>query len=225
MYKGRSNSQVRTITPGRILNQLRTDIITQRYVKGDRLTETQLEQRFDASRGSVRVALQSLESEGLIHTLPNGRKEVLGFTLKQAKEIYDLRWMIENRAVECILADRPNFSTPMLTVLQRIETCAAEPDQAIDWFELDIDFHRALVQTSGNLPLLKAWEINSPIMYALLDLNTIKDYKEVYIQEFYSKHKKLFEYIVTENPKCFEELRIHILDAQTISSDMLNLFG
>jgi DNA-binding GntR family transcriptional regulator len=87
-----------------------------------------------------------------------------------------------------------------------------------------VQFHRAVIESSGNHALLKAWNINSPIMYALLVLNTSKDYIEQYIREFYDKHKKLFELIVTKNRECFETIEIHIRDAREISEGLINSY-
>ena len=91
---------MRAVTPDRIQDKLRKDIIMGKYRKGDRIVEAELAEAFDASRGSVRSALQALEGEGMIKMLANGRKEVVGFTKKEAHDMYELRWLIENRAVE-----------------------------------------------------------------------------------------------------------------------------
>lgn len=221
MNSQNDKKQTRTITPDRIVCQLRNDIITRVYSAGESLVEANIAERFGTSRGSVRAALQILENEGLILTLPNGRKNIVGFSRKQAEDMYELRWMIENRALEIAIKEHTTFFSPLLTVLQKIEICAADKSIETDWYDLDVQFHRALVQTAKNTPLLKAWEINSPIMYALMNLNTTKDYKEAYIKEFYDKHRLLFEYIVTNNPKCYDALRTHILDAQVISFAIL----
>lgn len=221
MYKQNIKIQNRKMTPDRIAFQLRNDIITQVYPKGENLVEADIAERFGTSRGSVRVALQTLENEGLIHALPNGRKIVVGFSRKQAEDMYELRWMIENRALETVIKSSTSFFSPLLTVLQKIELCSKEMSSETDWFDLDIQFHRALVLAADNIPLLKAWDINSPIMYALMNLNTTKDYKERYIREFYDKHKLLFEYIVTKNQKCYKELHKHIQDAMDISFGIL----
>jgi len=82
----------RAVTPERIQEQLRKDIISGKYRKGDKIVETELAEEFGASRGSVRSALQALEGEGMIHMLPNGRKEVVGFTKKEARDIHPILW-------------------------------------------------------------------------------------------------------------------------------------
>ena len=214
----------RSITPDRILEQVRIDIVTRRYKAGDKVVESEIADRFYASRGSVRSALQTLENEGLIRMLANGRKEVVGFSLKNAIDMYELRWMIENRAIEIALEKRTTYFLPLITVLRQIELMSKEEQEQADWYALDIDFHRALVQTADNGPLLKAWEINSPVMYALMQLNTTKGYRENYIHDFYKKHRQIFDLMITDNEDCFSVLKEHIMAAQAISSDVLTKY-
>ena len=208
-----------------IINELRMDIVTQKYCEGDKLSENEIAVRFNSSRGSVRSSLQALESEGLIRILPNGRKVVIGFTLQNANDMYDLRWMIENRALEIVFEKRSSYLMPLLSVLRVVEQINEQEKQQADWYAIDISFHRALVQTAENLPLFKAWETNSSIMYALMQLNTTKGYRDMYIQEFYAKHRALFDLIVSNNTDCFALLREHITDARDISVDVLTKYA
>ena len=215
----------RADTPDRIQEQLRKDIIIGKYRKGDKIVETELAEEFCASRGSVRTALQALEGEGMIHTLPNGRKEVVGFTKKEARDMYELRWTIENRAVEIAWENRTMNFTPLLNVLKEIERCAQAQDVEANWYDLDIRFHHALVQVADNVPLLKAWEITMPTMYALLELNTSIDYRQQYIEEFLFKHKAISEMIITQDPAIWDLLKEHITTANAISERVMEHYN
>jgi DNA-binding FadR family transcriptional regulator len=58
-----------------IAHKVRTDILRERYICGDRLpSERDLASRFDASRGAVREALTQLEQTGLIKIQPGGAR-------------------------------------------------------------------------------------------------------------------------------------------------------
>ena len=211
----------RVVTPDRIQEQLRKDIIIGKYRKGDRIVENDLAEEFGASRGSVRSALQALEGEGLILMLPNGRKEVVGFTKKEAHDMYELRWTIENRAVEIAWEHRTMNFSPLLEVLHEIEQCAQDADTDTNWYDLDIRFHHALVQVADNAPLLKAWEITMPTMYALLEFNTSIDYKPQYVEEFLFKHKMISEMIITGDERIYDVLKEHITTANAISDRVM----
>ena len=215
----------RLVTPDRIQEQLRKGIILGQYRQGDKIVESDLAESFGASRGSVRSALQALEGEGMIRMLPNGRKEVVGFTQKEARDMYELRWMIENRAVEITMERKTLMFTTLLTVLKRIEQCTEQMDAQTDWYDLDLQFHRALVQAADSAPLLKAWEISMPTMYALLELNTSIDYRERYIAEFLPKHRRLSELIIRGDREIFALLKEHIMDANAISEHVMEHFN
>ena len=215
----------RAVTPDRIQEQLRKDIISGKYRKGDKIVEIDLAEEFGASRGSVRSALQALEGEGMIRMLPNGRKEVVGFTKKEARDMYELRWTIENRAVEIAWEHKTMNFAPLLAVLHEIERCAQELDEETNWYDLDIRFHHTLVQVANSAPLLKAWEITMPTMYALLEFNTSIDYKAQYIEEFLYKHKTISEMIITGDERIYDVLKEHITTANEISERVMEHFN
>ncbi|MBQ4266473.1 MAG: GntR family transcriptional regulator [Clostridia bacterium] len=215
----------RSDTPDRIEEQLRKDIIIGKYRKGDKIVETELAEVFGASRGSVRTALAALEGEGMIHMLPNGRKEVVGFSKKEARDMYELRWTIENRAVEIAWENKTMNFTPLLEMLKEIEQCAQEQSGDTNWYDLDIRFHHALVQVADSAPLLKAWEITMPTMYALLEFNTSIDYKAQYIEEFLFKHKMISEMIITGDERIYDVLKEHITTANEISDRVMEHFN
>lgn len=213
------------ITPRKIANQIRIDILKQKYRAGDKLVEKQLAEQYDASRSSVRTALQFLSSEGLVITHPNGRREVVEFSKRQVENLYDFRWMIENRALETIL-QRTNSVFPLLAEsLSHIEHCCIVHQEVVDWYELDMCFHRSLVACSENIFLSNAWNSNAEIFYALMNFNTLTGYSEQYIREFFDKHRHIYELLISRDPDCIPQLRKHILDAESISRSVLDCFG
>lgn len=217
-------SEKRNITPARILNKLRIDIMSGKYLPGQPLVEEEIAKDFAAARGSVRTALQTLSAEGLIDFLPNGRKQVRGFSTKQAQDMYELRLLLEEKAIQIIFEANRSAYGPLVEALGRIEKLYKERDPETDWYDLDIQYHRAIIQLADNVPLRNAWEVNASMIYALMQLNTTKGYKEQYIEEFLAKHRELFSMIVARNPICLDQLRTHILDAGQISSDVLQRF-
>lgn len=98
------NSIDRTATVANVVDAIRNKIILQEYPAGQKLTELALSAEYKISRGSVRTALQVMENEGLIATLPNGRKLVVGITEKFVTDLYETRGMLECEAARLILA-------------------------------------------------------------------------------------------------------------------------
>lgn len=202
----------RSATIDRVLKGLHLDILTNKRKAGEKLIEADISAQYEVSRGSVRAALNILQGEGLIAMLPNGRKEVVGLTTRQARDLYDLRWLIENRALEIIIQEKKMNLTGMIEALWRIDQAAKNPGSDVDWYELDAEFHRGLVVASENHALLKAWEVNIPVMRVLMQLYRVQD-QSGYIAGMYDQHKQIFESAVTGDGRAFTMLRQHIMDA------------
>jgi DNA-binding GntR family transcriptional regulator len=78
---------------------LKDEITHFRVKPGDRLLEAALSARFGTSRTPVREALQRLEHEGLVVSMPGGRV-ARPFDLREFHDMYQLRVGLERLAVE-----------------------------------------------------------------------------------------------------------------------------
>lgn len=209
-------------TPDKIATQLRLDILRQKIKKGDKIAENQLAQRFSASRSSVRTALQILANEGLIITHSNGRREAVEFTKKQVIELYNFRWILENEALKLMLKQRRSMFPLIAQVLEKIEQSYMSKDSSVDWYDLDVQYHRALVKSSGNIFIVNAWESNAQLIYTLMSFNTSAGYGEEYAATFFEKHKLLYEMFLSDAEESSRELKKHIMDAEIISESVLD---
>lgn len=84
----------------RAYEQIRRAIVEGRYQAGQRLVEKNLGEEFDVSRTPVREALRTLESEGLVVSLPNKGSVVRPLSEQDIYDIYDLRVRLESLAGE-----------------------------------------------------------------------------------------------------------------------------
>ena len=210
------------ITPEKIAAQLRIDIIGNRFEAEESITETAIAKRFEASRSSVRVALQELAREGLIETLGNGRRKVIPFTEKEVCDLYDFRWLIEEAALERILTNKvPSTLPEVAKVLGGVENALDKNETILDLLQVDISFHRALVRASQSPFIQVAWEGNANLIYALMSFNASTDYKNMYYEGFYDTHRKLYEKIICASDDCFDELKKHIYDGQNTACEII----
>ena len=74
-----------------IFNDIVIDIVEGRLLPGDSLNSVDLARRFGTSRTPVREALSVLERLGVIVVPPHRRPYATPLTLKQVKDLYDLR--------------------------------------------------------------------------------------------------------------------------------------
>ena len=80
---------------GRVFRKLREDILSGVYQERDELREITIGEELGVSRTPVREALRQLELEGLIRIVPNKGAYVTGITVKDVKDIYMIRSLLE----------------------------------------------------------------------------------------------------------------------------------
>jgi DNA-binding GntR family transcriptional regulator len=82
-----------------VFDKLRQAIMGFQLLPGDRLVERDLCDRLGVSRTSVREALRQLEAEGLVEHVGGGPR-VTVITLEDARDIYELRCVLESMVVQ-----------------------------------------------------------------------------------------------------------------------------
>ena len=84
------------------LDRLREAITVGTFAPGERLVERVLCERLGVSRTVVRECIRHLESERLVHSVPNAGPSVAVLDADEVREIYAIRAMLECAAVrEC----------------------------------------------------------------------------------------------------------------------------
>jgi DNA-binding GntR family transcriptional regulator len=81
--------------PVSVFHAIRDAIADGEFTANQRLVESDLSERFGASRGSVRTALLQLSSEGLVERMPNRGARVRAVSLAEAIEITEVRMALE----------------------------------------------------------------------------------------------------------------------------------
>lgn len=208
--RGLSVRQGYLATPEKIANQMRIDLIKGNYRAGEKLAEKELSEQFGASRSSVRTALQILSNEGLLRTLPNGRREVIEFTEKQMKDLYDVRWLIENQALTLLFEKDQTVHPKLAQALGEIEMKYRSSSLNMDWNDLDVSFHRNLVASADNMFLSNAWEGCVQLWYAMLNFGHPVRSGAQYASEFFGTHRHIYEMILAGDRSVFPELKRHI---------------
>ncbi|MCI7596647.1 MAG: GntR family transcriptional regulator [Lachnospiraceae bacterium] len=80
---------------GRVFHKIREDILSGKYKDNEELKEVAIGEELGVSRTPVREAFRQLELEGLIHIIPNKGAYVTGITIKDVKDIYMIRSLLE----------------------------------------------------------------------------------------------------------------------------------
>ena len=152
-----------------VASRLKTFISSRGLKPGDRLpTETELAAQFGVSRLSLREATKSLEFLGIVEARPG-----LGLTVGQvnmdrvteylefhpalqkapAVQLVQTRIVIETGVLPYVMR-RMQGDGAIYKSLEAINDKLRRAKELSQWVELDIAFHRCLVESSGLSPLL-----------------------------------------------------------------------
>ncbi|TCC17923.1 GntR family transcriptional regulator [Kribbella sindirgiensis] len=137
-----------------VLAELRRRIVDGEYHEGERLTETRLADDFGVSRNPVREALRVVEAEGFVQILPRRGAVVATLDETAVRDLFAVREQLETLAAG-LAAER---ATPAgISTLRRLVEEANDATKAEDFdrvAELNSEFHRAVIEVSGNRWLL-----------------------------------------------------------------------
>lgn len=149
----------------RVLIQLRDLILKGAFAPGERLAEIPLAERLNASRTPVRLALTTLEYEGLIDSLAGGGYQMRGFTPKEVSEAIQTRGVLEGYAARLLTENGASRQ-----LLRQLHECLDEGDAVVNKPQMDLDdyaayvlinarFHALILDGCGNRTLKRMMEM------------------------------------------------------------------
>jgi DNA-binding GntR family transcriptional regulator len=141
----------------RVHDHLKQEILSNRYAPGSELLEVPLSEELGVSRGPIREALRSLESEGLVEITPRRGAVVISLTKRDFLEAYQLREVLEALGVRLAV---PRFTERTLDSLdERIDLMAehAASGDVDAFFEANAAFHEAFMEASENRMLIDTY--------------------------------------------------------------------
>jgi len=145
----------------RILDILRDAIVSGDLKPGQTLVETELATRFGVSRAPLREALQILNNEGLVETIPYHGTTVRRLTRTDIEELYSLRSVLETFAVRRVIAHNSARSVEILRQHYHEMLVAAESGDLALVNKIDRAFHDTLLELSEHSLLLSTWNVVS----------------------------------------------------------------
>jgi DNA-binding GntR family transcriptional regulator len=137
------------------VDHLRGAIVDGRFGSGERLVERTLCDQLGVSRSVVREAIRTLEAEGLVETRTGRGPTVAALDWPTARQIYDIRLLLEQDAASaCAAAATKPTKDALKTALQAIERAFARGQS--DLLAATTEFYRLLFQAAGHEI---AWEV------------------------------------------------------------------
>lgn len=144
-------------TRRRIRDVLVTRILDGTYPAGTRLKELTLAHEFDVSQAPVREALRELEGSGLVTSERYRGTRVRGADYRELRESYELRLIMEERALELAAPFRAELIEELGRRTQAIASAVAVDDRE-RYIDESLAFHRSLVEASANRTFLAVWD-------------------------------------------------------------------
>lgn len=142
------SSQIRDV----LLERIMTGVLK----PGDRLIELKIAAEMTTSQAPVREALRELETMGVIEVMPNKGARVRIITNQELQQLYDVRALLEGYATGIIALQG-------ISVITRLRECvrlmkrAARDEDSMKFAEHNSEFHRIIVDATGNQILLDLW--------------------------------------------------------------------
>ncbi|MFA8437861.1 GntR family transcriptional regulator [Pueribacillus sp. YX66] len=192
----------------KVTSKLREAILKGEFNMGDRLIQEEWAEKLGVSRMPIREALRQLEVEGLVKIEPRRGAIVTPISVEDIEEIYQLRALLEGKAVVMSLPNLDDDDIQELESLHLKMTKLRADDSDVEkYMELNNKFHQILRsgcpwrRIHGIIDTL--WKGIPPYTPSLL-INHVNDSMK--------EHEQMVQYVKENEPEKLEAVvKKHIL--------------
>ena len=188
-----------------VYEHLRKEILQGNLQSGEWLRERELSEFLDVSRTPIREALKQLVQEGVLESSTRGIR-VREYSLQEAIDIYEVREMLEARAVR-LVAEKSEANS-IVQLEQHLATSAEIPfEDFAGHIQADLDFHSLIAKLSGNQALQ---DVIDSLTGRLINLRVITK-NEIRSEESQDQHEAIVKAIAAKDADTAEDkMRSHI---------------
>lgn len=193
-----------------IASELRLQIIKGSIRPGEVISENRIAAEFGTSRSPVREALRALSNEGLIRLERMGAV-VLGMSLNDIVELYDVRYIIESFAQQRLAGCDLD---PLIVHLNRIidkMTLAVQHRDVVEFSYLDFTFHETLIAQASHTRILHLWNSIRHLVLTVMLITTDEVFSEgeQKLAMVVEKHRKIVAGLKTKDVKIIQSVVEH----------------
>lgn len=177
---------------------LREAILSGVLKPGERLTEVVLAEQFGVSRGTVRIALHQLSSDGMVTLIPYTGWAVVDFTPKDLWEVYTLRGGLESMAARLATEklDREGASR-LERVANDLFDAATNSMDVSEIKRRDFALHRCIVELSQNSRIEHHYTLVEQQVRMFISSTYRNDQNRIVIEH----HRPIVEAILRRKPR------------------------
>ena len=196
-------------------------IASGRLRPNERINQERLASELGVSRTPVREALRWLERDGLVRLVARRGAFVSAFDARDVDDIYELRELLEPRAVEraAVRATRADVAglRRLLDALER--AWRSDVNRA---FDLNRGFHQALCAPCGNRLLLNVLEQVWSHQSAVRIFTVAREASETLEERTNVEHRAIVEAFAERDAARAEQLvRSHIVEAHEATAELM----
>lgn len=209
-----------------VAERIEAAIINGTLEPGSRLSEQALAASLGVSRGPLREAIRRLEGRKLLERTPNIGVRVAALSLRDLKEILEVREALEGMA--CALAAQ-NMSQEDIAILAGLlgsHEKQKEVQEGTGYYQesKDFDFHFRIVTGSGNQRLIQM--LLTDLYYLLRVYRYKSSTKPGRAKEALQEHREIIAAITARDSNAAEEaMRRHLRNARRYVEDQLKAEG
>ncbi|KWX74868.1 putative HTH-type transcriptional regulator YdfH [compost metagenome] len=187
--------------------ELRLQIINENIKPGEVLSENRIAADFGTSRSPVREALKSLSGEGLIRLERMGAV-VVGLNIKDVKELYDVRYLIESFAQQRLAVNIQDALIQQLEQSIDKMKLAVKHNDYVEFAHQDFSFHEAIVTEANHTRILHLWNSIRYIVMTVILITTEKGFTlgEARMNWVADKHRTVVEALRSGDPETIHKV-------------------
>jgi DNA-binding GntR family transcriptional regulator len=217
-------SDLRILAPPQTLREiavsrLRAAIISGRFDSGDRLVERVLGDQLGVSRTVIREAIRYLEAEGLVEITPRIGPIVATLDWDTARQIYDIRLLLEAQAAEDCARRIDQAGKRRLRQVQSALTEAASMGDMQRLYQATTEFYQLIFQIAGHVI---AWEVVQRLNGRISRLRALTLASVDRRVSGPARMAHIAESILANDPAAAAQaVRDHLIEARHIAEDLL----
>lgn len=147
-----------------VYDHLRLAVISGALKPGEKLVEMDIAAQMGTSQGPVREALQRLEHDGLVERRARIGSFVAELSYDEMYELVSVRSSIESFAIRRATTRITDEQCDELDDLIERMAAAGRNNDILTLAQLDMNFHRRIVELSGSTTLLRVWSsLSNPV--------------------------------------------------------------
>lgn len=164
-----------------VYRKLKEMIMRRQFTPNERIDAAEIAEQLGVSRTPVRDALNMLDAEGFIKTVPRQGVYVKGVYKEDLVQLFGYREMVELYALEVGFEEMSRDWEKLSAIIGTFDKLIAQEDwDGFQLMEADIKLHKAIVSYAGNKLISDSYDkLNGHVQiaraYYLQDIHRMKD--------------------------------------------------